>query len=80
MVRGLWDHQVYAIIDFNLGYADANTYKYEPMISLLSRWENTKKDKHSTHCHNQRNKFSPFVLLVDGMPWREALVVIYQLS
>ena len=31
MVWGLWDRQVNAIIDVNLGYAGADTYKYEPM-------------------------------------------------
>ena len=31
MIWGLWDRQVDAIIDVNLGDADADTYKYKPM-------------------------------------------------
>ena len=48
MIQGLWDRQVDAIIDVKLGDADADMYKYEPMTSLLSRWEKIKKDKHGT--------------------------------
>ena len=57
MIRGLWDCQVDAIIDIKLGDAEADTYKYEPMTSLLARWENIKKYKHGKHCHNQQNCF-----------------------
>ena len=80
MIRGLWDLQVDAIIDVKLGDADANTYKYEPMTSLLSRWENIKKDKHVKHCHGQRKHFSPFVLSVDVILGSKSLVVIDHLS
>ena len=38
MIRGLWDRQFDAIIDVKLVDADANTYKYDPMKSLLARW------------------------------------------
>ena len=37
MILGLWDLQVDATIDVKLGDADADTYKYETMTSLLSR-------------------------------------------
>ena len=57
MIQDLWDCQVDAIIDVNLGNADAYTYKYYPITSLLGRWENIKKDKHGKHCHDQRNCF-----------------------
>ena len=50
------------------------------MTALLSRCENIKKDRHSKHCHNQQNQFSPFVLSVDGMLGMEALVLMSQLS
>ena len=75
IIRGLWDHKVDAIIDVKLGDADTDTYKYEPMTSLLFRWENIKKDKHGKYCHNQRI-FSPFVLSVDGMLGMKDPVVI----
>ena len=80
MVQGLWDRQVDAIIDVKLGDADVDSYKYEPMADLLARWETIKKDKHGKHCHDQRKHFSPFVLSVDVMLGREALVVPSQLS
>ena len=57
-----------------------DTYKYETMPALLSRWENMNQDKHGKHCHKQRKRFLPFVLAVNGMLGREALVAISQLS
>ena len=80
MVRGLWDRQVDSIIDVKLCDADADSYKYEPMIALLSRWETIKKDKHGKQFHEQRKQFSPFVLSFDRMLRREALIVLSQLS
>ena len=80
IIQGLWGCQFDAIIDVKLGDADADMYKYEPMISLLARWENINKDNHSKHCNDQRKYFSPFVLLVDGMIGREALAVLSQMS
>ena len=80
MIRGLWDRQAEAIIDVKLGDADADSYKYEPTAALLAWWETIKKDKHGKHCHDQRKHFSPFVLSVDGMLGREALVVLANLN
>ena len=45
MIQGLWDQQAYTIIDAKLGEADSDSYKYEPMVVLLTRWETTNKDK-----------------------------------
>ena len=79
MIQGSWYFQVGAIIDVKLGESHVDTYKYEPMTSLLTRWENNKKGKHvSTVTTN--GFFSPFVLSVDGMLGRAALVVLSQLS
>ena len=50
--QSLWDRQVDAIIDVNIGDADTDKYKYEPMPSLLARWKKIKKDKHGKHCHD----------------------------
>ena len=80
MVRGLWYIQVDAIIDIKLCEADAYSYKYEPIESLLSRLETIKKYNRGNHCHNQRKYFSLFALSVDGMLGREALVVLSKLS
>ena len=38
------------------------------------------KDKHGKNCHNQRKIFSPFVLSVYGVLYKEALFVIANLS
>ena len=57
MIWVLWELQVKAIIDVKFGDSDAGSYKYEPMASLMARWETIKKDKHGNHCHNQRKHF-----------------------
>ena len=54
MIRGLWDRQVGAIIDIKLGDTDADTYKYEPMTALLSRWERSRKTRTVSTSHNQQ--------------------------
>ena len=46
------------------------------MDKLLEGWYNTKKEKHIQACYNQRRTFSLFVLSVDGMMGKEALVVL----
>ena len=76
MIRGLWDCQIYAIINIKLGDSDVDTYNYEPMTALLARWEKIKKDKHGRHWHDQQKRFSPFVLSVEVILRREALVVL----
>ena len=45
MIQGLWDRQVYAIIDVKLGNGDgdADSYKYKPMSALLAWRGNDKK-------------------------------------
>ena len=58
MVRGLWGRQFDAIIDVKLGDADADSYKYEPMTSLLARWKTIKKNKHNKNCHEQQKKIA----------------------
>ena len=57
MIGDLWDRKVDAIIDVNLGDAEADTYKYEPMTSLLYMWEKINKYKHGKHCQDQRKYF-----------------------
>ena len=80
MIRVLWDRQVEAIIGVKLGDADADSYKYEIMASLIARWETIKKDNQCNHYHDQRKHFSPFVLSVEEILAKEALVILSQLS
>ena len=79
MIQGLWYRQDDSIIDVKGGNADAESYKYEPMAALLDLWETIKKYKHGKHCHYQRKPFSLFVLSINGILWREYLVVLFQL-
>ena len=58
MIQCYWGRQDEAIIDVKLGDADADSYKYEPIVALLSRWETINKGKHVKHCHDQRKKIS----------------------
>ena len=80
LIWGLWDRQTGAIVDIKLGDADVDTYRFDPMVTLLDWWKKTKKDKNGKHFHEQRKHFSPFVLSVNGMLGREALVVLADLS
>ena len=50
------------------------------MDKLLDWWENFNKYKHGKHWNYQRKHFSMFLLLVDGMMYREAHVVLTTLS
>ena len=79
MVQCLWYRQVDTIIDVKLGENDADSYKYEPIKELLSRWETIKKDNHGKNCHYQWKK-SSFFLSVYRMLGREDLVVLSKLS
>ena len=62
LIQGLWEIYTGAIIDVIFVYADADTYKYDPMYRLLACWEKKNNDKKSNHFHEQRKHFSPFVL------------------
>ena len=57
-----------------------DSYKYESMDKILAIWENQKKDKHGKKCHEKQKKFPPFVLSIDGMIGKEALVVLENVS
>ena len=80
MIWVLWDRQAEAIIDVKIGDADTDSYRFEPMVNLLTWWEKINKDNHSKHCHDQRNYFSPFFLSVNGMLGKESLVVLANFS
>ena len=41
----LWDRQTNTIIDVKLGNTDADTYRFEPMVTIVAWWEKIKKDK-----------------------------------
>ena len=80
LIQGLLEIQTDAIITFIFGDADTDTYKYETTDKLLDCWEKKGSDKHGNHCHDQKIHFSLFLLLVYGMVWKEALVLLQNLS
>ena len=49
MILGLWDIQAGAVVDFKISEADTDSYRFEPMASLLDWRNKTKKDKHGKH-------------------------------
>ena len=79
IVQGLRDKYTDAIIDVKLGNADVDTSSFDPMAALLACWEKINKDKHGKECHDQQKYFSPFIISVDDMLGREALVVLTNL-
>ena len=79
LIRGLWDIQTDNIINAKVGNSGEYTYSLEPMVTLLDRWDKNKKDNHGKNCHKKQKK-TPFVLSVDVMISREALVVLTNLN
>ena len=80
LIRVLWYRQTDAIIDVKYSDVDMDTYKHEPMVTLLSRWDIMNKDKHGKNCHYQQKYFSLFSIYIDGVLRREAVVVLANLS
>ena len=39
LIQGLWAIQTKAIIDVRLGYPECDSYKKEPMVTILDLWE-----------------------------------------
>ena len=69
-----------SIFCVRFGDADVETWDPVRMDKLLAGCDKTKKDKHGKACYDQQRHFSPFVLSVDGVMGKEALVVLALLS
>ena len=54
LIRGLWESQMYVIVEVRFGYSDAKYYLKEGMDTLFTRWEHMKKDKQGWNYHKQR--------------------------
>ena len=80
VIRVLLYRQTNAIIDVKLGNSNADTYRFEQMVTLLDCRDKMIKDKHGKHCQEKRKHFSLFVLSADGMLRREALAIIQDFS
>ena len=79
-IRGLWEIHIEAIIDVSFGDAYMETWKPVRIDKLLAVWEKNSKEKHGQVCYYQQRHFPTFVLSVDGMMDKEALVVLANLS
>ena len=75
-----WELQTDAIIGVKFGDTDNDTYKNDLMDKNLNRWEKQQTNNHGKRCHKQWKHFHPFVLSVDVMLGKEALVVLMNLS
>ena len=64
LIRFLWNRHTGAIIDVNHSNADVDTYRFNPMETLLYWWDKIKKDEHSKHCRKQRNFFLCYFFLL----------------
>ena len=53
IIWGLCDRHTDAIIDIKLRNYDADTYSFEPMVTLLNWWEKMKTDNHGNHYHKK---------------------------
>ena len=71
----LWGRQADAIIDIKLSDSDAYYYIFEAMTALLAWWEKINKYKNSKNYHEQPKHFSLFVISLNLMLGRKALVL-----
>ena len=79
LIQVLWEIQSEDIIDVRLEDPGCDSYKKYPIGTILASWGN-KKGKHINHCHEQQKYFSPFLLSVDVIIVKEALVVLANFS
>ena len=79
LIWGLWESQTDAIIGVRFGDSDADTYRKDPMDKLLDYKDKEQKDKWVSIAMNNRKKY-PFILSVEGMLGKEALIVLKNLS
>eukprot|EP00957_Ditylum_brightwellii_P096276 7332843-Ditylum_brightwellii.AAC.1 len=79
--RHLWQSQTDAINkDIHITDADAKSYIYQPLESVLEGQEKEKKRKYLNACIEQYQYFSPLVTSVDGMLGHEASMILKQIS
>ena len=72
LVRGFWDQHTDSVIDLRVCNADQLSCLNRKPISILKTAENNKKKKHLDVCLEQRQHFTPFVVLCQGLFGKEA--------
>lgn len=70
-VRGAWQPQTEALIDFRVCNTDAQSYANRPVMAVLDSIAKSKKAKHRQACWERRADFTPFVISTDGIVQRE---------
>ena len=56
LIMGLWERHNGAIIDIIFGDPDYDSYKKEPMVSLIAWWVKGENYRHGKHFHKQWKK------------------------
>eukprot|EP00957_Ditylum_brightwellii_P085567 6508404-Ditylum_brightwellii.AAC.1 len=79
-IRGLWECQTDTIFDVRITNSDAKSYLSKTVAKYLLAQEKEKKDKYLLLCREQRNNFTLFIAMVDGILGREVKMMCKQLA
>ena len=79
-VRGVWNPQTEALLDFCFVNTDAQSYASRSVTSVLDSIARAKKTKHRQACFERRADFTPFIVSTDGVIQREGLHFLKRLA
>jgi hypothetical protein len=79
-VRGLWERGTDCILDVRATDTDAPTYQMKDPSKVLEVAEHLNKKKHLQPCLDQRRRFTPFSVSVDGLIGKEVKTVLKVLA
>ena len=79
-VRGVWVPQAEALFDIRVIDTDAQSYRTQSPIDVLSGAEKDKKKKYLEACSDRRAMFTPLCTSVDGLLGREANVFVKRIA
>eukprot|EP00957_Ditylum_brightwellii_P015417 1159864-Ditylum_brightwellii.AAC.1 len=71
-IRGLWQHQIDAIIDVRVTNSDSALYRNRTIKNNLEAQESRKKKNYLNVCQENCKSFAPSVVTVDGVFGQEA--------
>jgi hypothetical protein len=76
LIRGLWEKGIGCILDVRVTVTDAKAYLKKHQHKVLEAAEKLKTRQDLQPFIDQRHYFTPFVLSVDGVIGKEAIMVI----
>ena len=79
-VRGVWVPQAEALFDIRVIDTDAQSYRAQSPIDVLSVAEREKKKKYQAACSDRQAMFTPLCTSVDGLLGREANVFVKRIA